>query len=150
MKFKVGDVCKVTKQLYGHQFEIGSLVEILKVTASNYETQIIRASRQGVTWFLHDDELEPATPMEIAATLTTKKVDEQDDPFKQQVGGDHYKSMTIQPVEFILANGLGFCEGNAIKYLCRYRQKGGVQDLEKAKHYVDLLIEQYNKNAPIK
>lgn len=59
----------------------------------------------------------------------------------EQVGGEHYKAMTIQPVEFIHKNGIGFCEGSAIKYLCRWRSKGGIQDLEKAKHFIDLLID---------
>ncbi len=59
----------------------------------------------------------------------------------QQVNGDHYKSQAIQPVEFIHANGLGFCEGNVVKYVTRWRAKGGVADLEKAKHYLELLIE---------
>lgn len=61
-------------------------------------------------------------------------------PFAEQVGGTHYKSMKIQPVEFILANDLGFCEGNIIKYTCRHKQKGGVQDLKKVIHYAELLI----------
>jgi len=59
----------------------------------------------------------------------------------KQVGGSHYKDFSIQPVEFIQKNGLGFCEGNAIKYLCRWKEKGGIQDLQKAIHYVELLIE---------
>jgi len=63
----------------------------------------------------------------------------------QQIGGDHYKSMAIQPVEFIIANDLGFCEGNAIKYICRYKSKNGIEDLEKAKHYLNMLIEQERK-----
>lgn len=58
-----------------------------------------------------------------------------------QVGGDHYKRLAIQPVEFLHRNGIGFCEGAAIKYLCRWRDKGGVADLEKARHFIDLLIE---------
>lgn len=58
----------------------------------------------------------------------------------RQVGGDHYK-MAIQPVEFIFKNNLDFLTGNAIKYLCRHRQKNGKEDLEKAKHYIELLIE---------
>ena len=53
----------------------------------------------------------------------------------------------IQPIEFISANKLGFCEGNAIKYICRYKDKGGVQDLEKAIHYLQLLIEQVSVNG---
>lgn len=58
-----------------------------------------------------------------------------------QVAGDHYKSMRIQPVEFIHANNIPYLEGNVIKYVARWRTKGGVADLEKAKHYIDLLIE---------
>lgn len=58
-----------------------------------------------------------------------------------QVAGDHYRNLAIQPVEFIHKNGIGYCEGAAIKYLCRHREKGGLDDLLKAKHYIDLLIE---------
>lgn len=58
-----------------------------------------------------------------------------------QVAGGHYKDMKIQPVEFIHANGLGFLEGCVIKRICRWRSKDGIQDLEKIKHEVDLLIE---------
>lgn len=58
-----------------------------------------------------------------------------------QVGGDHYKSKTIQPWDFIAANDVGFFEGNVIKYVCRWRQKAGVADLLKARHYLDKLIE---------
>lgn len=59
----------------------------------------------------------------------------------RQEGGSHYKGLPIQPIEFIHANGIPFCEANAIKYLCRWRDKGGLADLAKAKHYIDLLIE---------
>ena len=58
-----------------------------------------------------------------------------------QEGGNHYKDMAIQPVEFIHHNKLGFCAGNVIKYVCRYQQKNGIEDLKKARHYIDLLIE---------
>ena len=58
-----------------------------------------------------------------------------------QVAGTHYKDMKIQPVEFIHANNLGFLEGCIIKRICRWRAKNGVEDLEKIKHEVDLLIE---------
>jgi hypothetical protein len=65
-------------------------------------------------------------------------------PRNRQVGGNHYQSMPIQPAEFIHRNGIGFLAGNVIKYVCRYRAKGGVQDLEKARHYIDMLIEEEN------
>lgn len=60
---------------------------------------------------------------------------------KGQVGGDHYKKLKIQPVEYIHANNIGFAEGSAIKYLTRWRDKGGVEDLKKAKHFIELLID---------
>jgi hypothetical protein len=59
----------------------------------------------------------------------------------QQVAGTHYRDMVIQPVEYVHANGLGYFEGNVIKYVSRWRKKGGLSDLEKAKHYIQLLIE---------
>tara|TARA_R110002153_G_scaffold114365_3_gene257043 strand:+ start:6822 stop:7037 length:216 start_codon:yes stop_codon:yes gene_type:complete len=58
-----------------------------------------------------------------------------------QVGGNHYKDMKIQPAEYIMANGIGWAEGCAIKYLSRWKVKGGVEDLRKAKHFIDLIIE---------
>ena len=57
-----------------------------------------------------------------------------------QVGGNHYKSMPIQPVEFIQKNDLGFIEGNIVKYICRWRSKGGIDDVRKVIHYANLLI----------
>ena len=64
-----------------------------------------------------------------------------------QVAGSHYKNMKIQPVEYIHANGLGYFEGNVVKYVSRWRSKNGVKDLEKAKHYIDLLIELDSKGS---
>lgn len=62
-------------------------------------------------------------------------------PFDVQVGGAHYKDLAIQPIDFIMANNLGYCEANAIKYICRHHKKNGKQDLEKAIHYLQMLIE---------
>ena len=58
-----------------------------------------------------------------------------------QIGGNHYRDMPIQPVEFIVENRIPFLEGNVIKYTCRHLSKGGVEDLRKAKHYIDLILE---------
>lgn len=63
-----------------------------------------------------------------------------------QVGGDHYTAQEIQPIDYILANELDFCEGNVIKYVTRWRYKNGVQDLRKARHYIDFLIEHAEGN----
>ena len=62
------------------------------------------------------------------------------DPTKEQVGGAHYKKYAIQPIEYAHANKLGPCEANIVKYATRWKDKGGIEDLEKIKHYADLLI----------
>lgn len=63
----------------------------------------------------------------------------------RQVSGSHYKDLAIQPIEYIHANGLPFSEGCVIKYISRWRSKGGIADLRKAKHFIELLIEMETK-----
>ena len=60
---------------------------------------------------------------------------------QNQIGGDHYRKMAIQPIEYILANDLGFVEGAVVEYVSRWQSKGGVEDLQKARHLLALLIE---------
>jgi hypothetical protein len=62
-----------------------------------------------------------------------------------QVGGDHYSKLKIQPIDFIHGNKISYMEGNVIKYVVRWRDKGGIEDLRKARHYLDLLIEMETK-----
>jgi hypothetical protein len=64
-----------------------------------------------------------------------------DGALTKQVGGSHYRDKGIQPIIYIHANNLGFCEGNVVKYVTRWRDKNGVADLKKAIHYLELLIE---------
>lgn len=61
-------------------------------------------------------------------------------PLSVQEGGDHYRKMKIQPVEFITANGIPFIEGNVIKYVSRHRSKAGAADIKKAIHFLQLLL----------
>ena len=72
------------------------------------------------------------------------------DALKTQVGGTHYKTLQIQPIEYILANNLPFIEGAVVKYVSRWRDKGGVEDLRKAKHFLDILIQHELNNNPMK
>lgn len=65
----------------------------------------------------------------------------------EQVGGSHYKTMKIQPLEYALQNDLGICEHAVIKYVSRYKLKGGIQDLEKARHYINILIAQASEGS---
>ena len=62
-------------------------------------------------------------------------------PTTNQIGGNHYKDLKIQPTDFIHANNIPFIEGNIIKYVVRHKSKNGIEDLKKAKHYIDLLIQ---------
>ena len=62
-----------------------------------------------------------------------------------QIAGTHYKSKTIQPWDYIVANNLGYLEGNIVKYVSRWKDKGGVDDLKKAQHYLAKLIETQEK-----
>lgn len=62
-------------------------------------------------------------------------------PLQKQEGGNHYKNLKIQPIEYIHANNIPFTEGSIIKYVSRWREKGGIQDLKKAMHFLELLIE---------
>lgn len=63
------------------------------------------------------------------------------DPLAYQVSGDHYQKMPIQPVEFIVKNGIDFLSGNAIKYLARHRSKGQAEDIRKAIHYCEMILQ---------
>lgn len=76
---------------------------------------------------MSDFEVKPLAPIERA--LAT------------QVGGGHYKDMKIQPVEYCHANGIPFIEGAVIKYVSRWRAKGGIEDIKKARHFLDMLIQ---------
>jgi hypothetical protein len=66
--------------------------------------------------------------------------------YKKQIGGSHYRDLRYQPSEFINGNKLLFAEGNAIKYIVRHSKKNGKEDLEKAKHYIDMIIDRDYSN----
>ena len=66
--------------------------------------------------------------------------------YKKQVGGKHYLRYKIQPSEFVVENRLLYPEGCVIKYILRHQDKGGKQDLEKAKHFIDMIIERDYKD----
>ena len=80
--------------------------------------------------------------LELPITMeATPEEDEVFNALEKQVAGNHYKDLPIQPVEYIHANAMGYLEGNVVKYVSRWRKKNGIADLEKAKHYIELLIE---------
>jgi hypothetical protein len=73
--------------------------------------------------------------------MTEMYMEEAATALQKQVGGSHYAEMAIQPIEFITANNLSFLEGNIIKYVCRHQNKNGADDIKKAMHYCELLLQ---------
>ena len=67
---------------------------------------------------------------------------------KHQIGGNHYTTMSIQPAEFILANGIGKYEGDVIQYVTRWRSKGGIEDLKKAQQSIQIIIDYHQATVP--
>ncbi len=63
---------------------------------------------------------------------------------RKQVGGDHYSIMPVQPIDYIVKNNIPYREANAIKYITRHRNKNGAQDIEKAIHYLEMILKEYN------
>lgn len=81
------------------------------------------------------------TPEQSRIVQETKYMQE---TLTTQVGGNHYQNYAIQPIEFIIKNNIPFLEANIIKYVVRYKNKNGLEDLKKAKHYLEMLIENYD------
>lgn len=96
-------------------------------------------------WTTYTDEsINDATPEQwdkASKTVYGKLAHPSDAAMKRQVGGNHYKKFKIQPLQYALDNGLGICEHAVIKYVTRWRDKGGVEDLRKAIHYIEVLIQ---------
>lgn len=87
--------------------------------------------------------LDVSKPLELTTNMRKSDMENEktQSALDSQVGGTHYKNFTIQPVEFCMKNNLNFCQSSVIKYVCRYRNKNGVQDIDKAIHFLQLLKE---------
>jgi hypothetical protein len=92
-----------------------------------------------------------ATPEQwdkASKTVYGKLYHPNDQAINKQVGGSHYNRYQYSLVDFILANKLDWCEANAIKYITRHKDKGGVEDIRKAIHYLEILLERMvNENS---
>jgi len=76
---------------------------------------------------------------------TTRSLTQEKKAKDTQVGGSHYKDLAIQPIEFIRSNNIPYFEANVIKYVTRHKSKGGKQDIEKAIHYLELILDEYEE-----
>lgn len=97
----------------------------------------------GATEQHNEQKLENYTVMKTIQSYN--ETDPKEKPLNVQVGGNHYKIMKIQPIQYIYENNIPYLEGNVIKYVSRWKNKNGIADLEKAKHYLEILIE-YEKS----
>lgn len=144
-KFKVGDkVISVKDTLRVPEGFIGYIVE----NGSTFG-YAVRGEHSVATEYFEEHEIELLSvsksvrlegmvhSVEIKGTLEP----EHKSALDKQVSGNHYKDCGIQPIEYIHANGLNYFEGNAVKYITRHRKKNGKADIEKAIHYLELLLE---------
>lgn len=92
-------------------------------------------------WVRNGPLVEVWKDTELVAVFTDKDVAEMSNALARQEGGNHYTKLKIQPMEYSMANGLDACQHTAVKYITRFRDKGGKKDLEKAIHTIQLLIE---------
>jgi hypothetical protein len=103
-----------------------NFIDLFKEWKENFTVNQVIFSRVNQTWNLGKRK-----------KMRKKKMS----TYNKQIGGTHYKKMKIQPSKFVIENKLLFPEGNVIKYICRHKYKGGKEDLEKAKHFIDMIIE---------
>ena len=96
----------------------------------------------GAPWDANAPAVQQAPASAIQALVKASRQAVEPTVLGTQIGGDHYTRQKIQPIEYIWANNLGFSEGNVVKYVTRWKFKGGIKDLEKAKHHIALLIEE--------
>lgn len=134
-KFKVGGriICTVNTPVCGEGF-IGYLIDRSenghwRVSSKNLPEHVVS---------LLESEMELLSD---SAGATTEIQSIRSSALDKQVSGNHYKDCGIQPIEYIHANGLNYFEGNAVKYITRHRKKNGKADIEKAIHYLELLLE---------
>lgn len=103
-------------------------------TITNMVGDIVEFNLHGKTWTLVGDEYELYEEPLILDAKTDSALDKQE-------GGGHYKGLKIQPIEYIHANGLSYFQGNVVKYVSRYKDKNGAEDIKKAIHYLELILE---------
>lgn len=105
--------------------------------------ELLRDSSPPTPWY---DKAVPS--LQHSEQLHQVETTQHKSALRSQVGGNHYKGLVIQPIEYCQRNRLGACETSIVRYASRWREKGGIEDLLKIKHYVDLLIELETTDYP--
>lgn len=132
VNFKIGDMVKCVDASRSNFLTEGDVYCVLDVQAGSRYVAVNNLAPPGTYYNPSRFDLFEKSPT---------------DPLTTQVGGNHYKEMKIQPIEYALANNLPFVEANVVKYVSRWRKKGGVADLKKARHMLDLLIAHEESNT---
>ena len=115
--------------------------KINDITPAEWDAMAERGAKTQALWEAKMNATEEKVMQQIKPRELYPEIKEGLDALSKQEGGSHYKSMKIQPVEFITANELGFLEGNVVKYICRHHAKNGSEDIRKAIHYCELLLQ---------
>ena len=147
MKEKANDsIVKISKETFLE------LITILDNVAENIVLDFLKGSKESelnnhAASLSHKHEVDNNNLPKSGYTPT--QIPNDISALSTQIAGTHYKDMAIQPIEFIQKNHIGFIEGNIIKYICRYKNKNGKEDLKKVIHYVELLLElEYGEDKP--
>ncbi len=111
-----------------------------------FESNIVK---QGMDILLQKSYEDIMKHRDIYDIYTEMQKNKDKKPLDVQVGGKHYKKFKIQPAEYILSNQLGWAEGDIITYVSRWRFKNGLEDLEKARHFLDILIDHVKNNPEL-
>lgn len=136
--------------IHGNKVEVGDPIYIIDAAIGGSKSKrlllgvVTEVSKSKCLVLVHGNQ---KTYSKTSSTIVKPKealVIPEEDPYKQ-VGGNHYR-MKIQPLDYIEANKLTFSEGNVIKYVSRHRNKNGLEDLFKAKHYLERIIAEYEED----
>lgn len=137
-KYRVSYIATAPEEL-----KVGDRVVIIDENDNMFEQSavVVNLDRFYATIKFADGTEYQYNPVALRKLLNTISFEEESNPLNRQVGGSHYKDMVIQPIEFSMKNGLNACQHSIIKYVCRYKHKNGKEDLLKARHFIDLLIQ---------
>ena len=143
-KFKIGDKVKVIEEDFRRNFCVSDILTILDNSDTPYCTKIntydITTLKPTDYFCISEERLELVEESEVDHETHVKAHIEAEASSKQ-IGGDHYSKLKIQPMQYSLANNLNYAQANSIKYITRYKDKNGIEDLKKAIHCIELLIE---------
>lgn len=128
------------------QIQIPDEGEWVLVDERTGDRKFIGGTHKGDTWEVEDcmrlERADEEDQIEVAPRPPKFEVEDSLGASQRQVGGDHYRDREIQPVEYAHANDFGYCESFVLKYITRHRDKGGAEDIRKAIHSLELLLEE--------